>query len=258
MSVQRIGAWSMRAGLLDPRPWAKVAAGLGLTDVSLSAAAQTHSDAFEPFLSPRKAAEAARPYLDAGIAVHVMLWPRPTVVHAGQLCRYVGDLYAALPELASVDLDAEEQWTRAPTLRVEGEAAAARIRAHWPEGLPLAVNAITAALPKVQPLVDVADVLWPQAYTSTRPGQTSSPGKRQHAVYAAWSAAATRGQKIGMGLAAYSQDGASGLSGPEAMRRAFDAAAQHVTEIRYWSLQELSGGQDAAFVRQRCAALRSS
>lgn len=246
----------MRAGLLDPRPWAKVAAGLGLTDVSLSASAQTHSDAFEPFLPARKLAASARPYLDAGIAVHVMLWPRPTVAHAGQLCRYVGDLYAALPEIASVDLDAEEQWTRATTLRVEGESAAARIRSDWPEGLPLALNAITAALPKVQPLVDVADVLWPQAYTSTRPGQTSTPGKRQHAVHAAWTAAATRGQKLCMGLAAYGQDGAGGLSGPEAMRRAFDAAAQHVTEVRYWSLQELSGGMDAAFVRARCAGIR--
>lgn len=257
MSVQRIGAWSMRAGLLDPKPWARVAAELGLTDVSLSASAQTHSDAFEPFLSPRKAAEAARHYLDAGIAVHVMLWPRPSIGHADRLCRYVTELYAALPELASVDLDAEEQWTRAPWLKTEGGPAAARIRAHWPEGLPLALNAITAALPKVQPLVDVADVLWPQAYTSTRPGQTSTPGKRQHAVYAEWSAAATRGQKLCMGLAAYSQDGAGGLSGPEAMRRAYDAAAEHVTEIRYWSLQELSGGQDAAFVKQRCAPLRS-
>jgi hypothetical protein len=255
--VNRIGAWSMRAGLTDHRPWAKVAAGLGLTDVSLSAAEQSRGR-FEPFLSPAKAAAALRVYADAGIRCHLMLWPVPDLQHVQQSLDYIAAVRAAFPALASVDLDAEEQWTQHPRRAALGAAAAGLYRRGWPAGLPLAVNGITAALPRIADLVAVADVLWPQAYTTTRPNQTMPPGNRQHDVYKAWRSAAPASATVQMGLAAYSQDGAGGLPAAEALRRAYDAAAEHVTEIRYWSLQELSGGTDAAFVRARCAELRGA
>lgn len=256
MTVTRIGAWSMRAGLFEPEKWADVAAGIGLTDVSIAVQAQSFNRPFETLASTAKIAAACRAYSAQGVTPHVMLWPRPEIAHGTDLAAFVVELLEAFPALGSVDLDAEEQWTRSASRSKHGAAVAELLREAWPAGLPLAVNGITAALPRILDLVAIADVLWPQAYTSSKPSQSSAPGDRQVKVHAIWSKHLRPGQALNMGLAAYSQEGAGGLHAPEAMRRAFDAAAARVQAIRYWSLQELAGGPDAAFVRARCAELR--
>ena len=248
----------MRAGLLEPAKWADVAAGLGLDGVSISAQAQSMSGTFAPFTTPAKCAEACRAYLAVGVTPHLMLWPRPDLGHARGLVDYVADVVALCPELGSADLDAEEQWTRSPLRVGSGQRVAHFIRQEWPEGLPLSVNGITAALPRILDLVRVADVLWPQAYTANKPSQTGTPGKRQEDVFARWRAEAHDSQTINMGLAAYDQEGAGGLSADQAMARAYNAAAIRVEAIRYWSLQELAGGRDAAFVRERCSEIREA
>jgi hypothetical protein len=51
------------------------------------------------------------------------------------------------------------------------------------------------------------------------------------------------------------QEGAGGFSAEQALLLAFDAAADRVDEVRYWSLAELAGGPDATFVAARCAEL---
>ena len=248
----------MRAGLLEPAKWADVAAGLGLDGVSISAQAQSMSGTFAPFVSAAKCAEACRVYLAAGVTPHLMLWPRPDLGHARALVDYVTDVFAACPDLASVDLDAEEQWTRSPLRSGSGQRVARFIGDSWPTRLLLAVNGITAALPRILDLVRIAGVLWPQAYTANKPSQTGTPGKRQEEVFARWRAEAHDSQTINMGLAAYDQEGAGGLSADQAMARAYNAAAIRVEAIRYWSLQELAGGKDAAFVRERCAEIRAA
>ena len=256
--VTRVGAWSMRAGLLEPGKWADVAAGLGLADVSITVQAQSFNTPFETLASTDKIARACREYAAHGITPHVMLWPRPDPGNARALVAFVAELAAAAPCLGSVDLDAEEQWTRSATLTKYGGQVAEQIRQAWPVGLPLAVNGITAALPRILDLVAVADVLWPQAYTSNKPSQSSTPGDRQIKVHAIWSKHLRPEQTLNMGLAAYDQEGAGGLHAEEAMRRAFYAAATRVQAIRYWSLQELAGGHDAGFVRARCAEIRQA
>jgi len=258
LKVSRIGAWSMRAGLLEPSKWADVAAGLGLSDVSIAVQAQSFGQPFETLASTAKIAAACRAYAAAGVTPHVMLWPRPELQHGRDLAAFVVELLDAFHELGSVDLDAEEQWTRSGTLTKHGAATAELIREPWPKGLPLAVNGITAALPRILDLVAVADVLWPQAYTSSKPSQSSAPGDRQIKVHAIWAKHLRPGQALNMGLAAYSQEGAGGLHADEAMRRAFYAAATRVGAIRYWSLQELAAGKDADFVRARCAEIRKA
>jgi hypothetical protein len=257
MAVTRIGAWSMRAGLLEPAKWADVAAGLGLHEVSIAVQAQSFNRPFETLASTAGIAAACRAYAAVGVTPHVMLWPRPELDHSIALAAFVRELLAAFPALGSVDLDAEEQWTRSASRAKLGPIAADILRDEWPKGLPLAVNGITAALPRILDLVRVADVLWPQAYTSSKPSQSSTPGDRQIKVHATWAKYLQPGQTLHMGLAAYSQEGAGGLHADEAMRRAYDAAAARVTAIRYWSLQELAGGKDAAFVRARCQEIRT-
>lgn len=256
--VRRIGAWSTRAGMYDPEPWAEVASKLGLTDVSVCGNAQSFLGEFDPFVSAAECAKALAVYADAGITAHLMLWPVPSTIYMSGLGEYVREVHRLFPRLASVDLDAEEQWTRHQRREAIGGKVAQSLRAAWPHGLPLAVNGITAALPNLLDLVAIADVLWPQAYTTTRPGQTAQPGKRQHEVFKAWKQRARMGAVVNMGLAAYSQEGAGGHDATTALRLAFDAAAEHVGEVRYWSLQELSGGTDAAFVRARCTEIRGA
>jgi len=248
----------MRAGLLEPAKWADVAAGLGLSDVSISVQAQSFSRPFETLTSTSQIASACREYETRGITPHVMLWPRPELAHARDLVAFVVELRDAFPALGSVDLDAEEQWTRSALRAKYGAQVAEQLREAWPSGLPLAVNGITAALPHILDLVAVADVLWPQAYTSSKPSQSSTPGDRQIKVHAIWAKHLRPGQALNMGLAAYSQEGAGGLHADEAMHRAFYAAATRVTAIRYWSLQELAAGKDADFVRARCAEIRKA
>lgn len=248
----------MRAGVLEPSKWADVAAGLGLDGVSLAVQAQSRSGVFAAFTSPAACAAACRAYVAAGVTPHLMFWPRPEAGHARQLLNYLSEVYASVPELGSADLDAEEQWTRSPLRYGSGQSVAHLLRTDWPSGLPLAVNGITAALPRILDLVRVADVLWPQAYTANKPSQTGTPGARQEAVYTRWREQAHDSQTINMGLAAYDQEGAGGLSHDAAMVRAYNAASIRVEAIRYWSLQELAGGKDAAFVRERCSEIRQA
>lgn len=248
----------MRAGLLEPTKWADVAAGLGLDGVSLAVQAQSRSGVFATFVPPAKCADACKAFVAAGVTPHLMFWPRPEAAHARNLLDYLAAVYAACPELGSADLDAEEQWTRSPLRYGSGQSVAHLLRTDWPTGLPLAVNGITAALPRILDLVRIADVLWPQAYTANKPSQTGTPGKRQEDVYTRWRTEAHDSQIINMGLAAYDQEGAGGLTADQAMARAYNAAAIRVAVIRYWSLQELAGGRDAAFVRERCAEIRAA
>lgn len=253
-AVKRIGAWAMRAAIFDPKSALASAQRAGLTDVSLCAHAQDESW-FEPFVSPVKAAEACRVLADGGVRPHLMFWPRPQLAHTNEVLDYIEAAYRNAPCLGSVDLDAEEQWTKSATRVTKGAEVAALYRSRWPKGLPLAVNGITAALPKIIDLVAVADVVWPQAYTANKTGQTGTPGKRQADVAAAWREKIGPNTKLCMGLAAYEQDGAGGLTAAEAMRRAFDAAAQETDEIRYWSLGNVDGGYALAFVKGKTAGL---
>lgn len=253
--VKRIGAWAMRAAIFDPKSALASAQRAGLTDVSLCAHAQDEQG-FEPFVSALKAAEACRILADGGVRPHLMFWPRPQVAHTNAVLDYIDVAYRNAPSLGSVDLDAEEQWTKSATRVTKGAEVAALYRSRWPKGLPLAVNGITGALPKILDLVAVADVVWPQAYTANKTGQTGTPGKRQTDVAAAWREKIGSSTKLCMGLAAYEQEGAGGLMAAEAMRRAFDAAAQETDEIRYWSLGNVDGGYALAFVKGKTAELR--
>lgn len=247
----------MRAGLYEPAKWADVAAGLGLHDVSLSAAAQERREPFEPFLSPARTAAACREYASRGVTPHVMLWPRPEATFSRAMLAWLEDLRERCPELGSCDLDAEEQWTTHPYRERDGGEAARILREGWPNGLPLGVNGITGALQKILDLVRVADEVWPQAYSANKPNMNTAPGKRQLVVADAWAKELRAGQRLSMGLAAFDQEGAGGLPALEALERSAYAAASRVERIRYWSLQDLQAGQDARFVRElsaRCAA----
>ena len=257
MAVQRIGTWVDRRGVgSDWRRWLDVGQSLGLTDVSLVVHAQDAGKRFSPFADAKHVATVCRAYEAAGIRPHIMLWPQPVESHAAALLAYVADVHdAARGALASAELDAEEQWTRSLWRLVAGKRVAAKLRAGWPKGLPLVVNGITAALPRIQPLLAIADTVIPQAYTANRVNQRSHPGDRQTVVLAAWRKAAPHA-RLACGLAAYDQEGLHGLPARVAMGLAFDAAAAEVDEVRYWSLAELAGGPDAEFVRSRCQELR--
>lgn len=254
----RIGAWVDRRGVgSDWRRWLDVAFDVGLTDVSLVVHAQDAGRAFDPFADPEKVGAICRAYAAAGIRPHIMLWPQPRAAHATALLAYVDEVHrCAAGTLASAELDAEEQWTRSVWRLAAGAKVAAQLRAGWPAGLPLVVNGITAAIPRIKPLLAIADTVIPQAYTADRPNQRSVPGERQTVVLAAWREAAPHA-RLACGLAAYNQDGLHGLPAREAMGRAFAAAvAAGVTEVRYWSLADLAGGPDADFVRARCQERR--
>ncbi len=255
--IRRIGAWVDRRGLLHPEKWLNVARGCGLTDVSLTLHAQDAGESLQPFERVGTVAKIVKGYRDAGIAPHVMLWPQPRSTHADQLLDYLGELHERCEgALASAELDAEEQWTRSAWRALRGNAVAQQIRAGWPKGLPLVVNGITAALPKILPLVKVADVLIPQAYTSTRMGQGSTPGKRQDVVADAWRKELRPGAVLAMGLAAYSQEGAGGLSAESALKVAFDACVDECERIQYWSLADMTDGTAARkFIGARCKEL---
>jgi hypothetical protein len=256
VTVNRIGAWVDRRGVgSDWRKWLELATQLGLTDVSLCVHAQDAGKPFEAFVPAVKVGNIVKAYAAAGIRAHVMLWPQPRVSHANAVLGYLHDVAdLAGPALTSAELDVEEQWTRSGYRLVFGPKVAQLYRARWPSGLPLVVNGITAALPKFLGLVAVADWVIPQAYTSTRKGQGSTPGTRQRVVLETWAKAAPRARMI-CGLAAYDQEGAGGYSAEQALLLAFEAAASRVDEVRYWSLAELAGGPDATFVKKRCQEL---
>lgn len=258
MAVKRIGAWVDRRGVgSEWRKWLEVAVNLGLTDVSLCVHAQDAGKPFDPFQPAVKVANIVKAYAAAGVRAHVMFWPQPSPTHTSAVLAYLHQLVALAGEaLSSAELDCEEQWTRSAWRLLRGKAVAAQYRGGWPSDLPLVVNGITAALPKYLPLVAIADVVIPQAYTADRPGQRNMPGARQRVVLATWRKAAP-GKRLVCGLAAYDQEGLLGLSAQEAMLLAFEVPydAADVDEVRYWSLAELAGGPDAAFVRRRCAEL---
>lgn len=258
MGLTRIGAWVDRRGVgSEWRKWLGVASELGLTDVSLCVHAQDAGKPFDAFVSPEKVGEICRAYAAAGIRPHIMLWPQPRLEHAEVMLIGIELIHHySKGTLASAELDAEEQWTRSAWRITRGKRVAAAIRAGWPEGLPLVVNGITAALPKISALIEIADAVIPQAYTADRPAQRNAPGDRQRVVLAAWRKAAP-GKRLVCGLAAYNQEGLLGLSANEAMSRALKVPfdAPDVDEVRYWSLAELAGGPDATFVKARCAEL---
>ena len=257
MSITRIGAWVDRRGVgPDWREWLDVAREIGLTDVSLVLHAQDAGRPFAPFATSQTVARIAMAYRAAGITPHVMLWPQPRESHCRALLAYLGDIATRCgPILGSAELDAEEQWTRDVWRLTHGGTCARQLRDGWPKGLPLVVNGITAAIPRIRPLLAIADVVIPQAYTSTRTGQGSMPGKRQDAVAAAWRAVMQPGAVPVMGLAAYSQDGAGGLPAREALTAAIDACQDETARIQFWQLPDLAGGPAHAVVKARCAAL---
>ena len=256
MTIKRIGAWVDRRGVgSEWRRWLEVTVNLGLTDVSLCVHAQDVGKPFEPFQPAVKVANIVKAYAAAGIRAHVMFWPQPQAAHTSAVLAYLGKIVdVAGSALASAELDCEEQWTRSAWRLLRGKSVAAQYRAGWPSGLPLVVNGITAALPKYLDLIAIADWVIPQAYTSMRKGQGSTPGARQRVVLKAWAKAAPKARHI-CGLAAYDQEGAGGFSAQQALLLAFQAATDEVDEVRYWSLAELAGGPDAAFVKARCAEL---
>ncbi len=255
--IARIGAWVDRRGVGDDwERWLNIAKRVGLTDVSLVLHGQDAGKPFDPFTLPHRAARIVRAYAAAGIAPHVMLWPQPRRSHAEALLTYVRDLHALCEgTLASAEIDVEEQWTRSAWRPVLGAAVTRQLRDGWPQGLPMAANGITAALPKFVALASVADALIPQAYTSTHKGQGSEPGARQHAVAAAWAKHLKPGTELVMGLAAYGQEGAGGFRAQAAMALAFGAASEHASRVMYWSLPDLASGAAGAFVTARCKEL---
>lgn len=264
-TIARIGAWAMRSAVLSPDDDLQRAVDLGLTDVSLCV--HGSGGPFKPFVTATRFAAIARMCAAAGITPHAMFWPRPDLRHAGQVLDYLRDVLSAGGPLGSADLDAEGPWCNAPSLERWGQATAEHYRDHWPDGLPLVVNAITRELDDAKtqapndgplaPLVAVADVVIPQAYTSTKKGQGGLPGERQTKVISLWREAAPHAELV-LGLAAYSQEGAGGFSAQEAMSRAWDAAeSAGVAAVRYWDLGALAQGAPRLFVTARCAELRS-
>ena len=245
--VASIGAWAGRSGIFDVKDSIELALKAGLAEVSLCAHAQDAGKPFTPFVSAPKLRDIVRRYRQAGIAPSLMFWPQPDVAHTEAVLAYLHEVHPG-GDLASADLDAEEQWTRHPMRVKNGKAVAALYRAKWPVGLPLALNGITAALPKIQDLVDVADVVIPQAYTSNKPSQNGVPGERQQHVIQVWRKAAPKAQMV-LGLAAYGQSGAGGLAAPEALERAFAVAkANGIPKVRYWALSNMSDPDVLVFV----------
>lgn len=245
----RLGAWIDRRGVMKGwEQWPKVAAQLGFFDVSLVAHAQDAGKPFDPFVSASQLGKIIRHYDSLGVRAHVMLWPQPNEKHILAMNDYLGDVVeAAGGTLGSGELDCEEQWTR--DRKNTDPQFATLIRAGWPNGLPLAVNGITAAVEKYKTLIAISDKVFPQAYTTTVKGQTSTPGKRQREVYETWQKLLRPEQELCMGLAAYSQDGAGGLSGVEAMHAAYNVVVDlGVREVRYWSLPNFTSGYARKFI----------
>lgn len=258
--ITRIGAWVDRRGVGPGwREWLDVAREVGLTDVSLVLHAQDAGQPLKPFASAATVARIVAAYAVAGIIPHVMLWPQPRASHCAAMLAYLTELHSRCGSaLGSAELDAEEQWTRSVWRLTHGAACARQLREGWPKGLPLAVNGITAALPRIRPLIAIADVVIPQAYTSTRKGQGSTPGKRQDVVAEAWRKVMQPGSTLVMGLAAYSQEGAGGMKAGEALTAAIDACQDETTRLQFWQLPDLAGGPAHREIKARCAALKAS
>lgn len=234
----RTWAFAGRAVYANPAQYVKRAVNCRLTDVAICV---NNIKAPDGTLATRARMVATfQAFRDAGISVHAMHFPGPTA----KLGERAADVLAGLAgevQLRSTLLDLEENFTQAKGNTADASAAfLARYRERVP--VPFGVTGIVFHnTGKLGPLCHAADYVLPQGYSSTIGG--AKPGRIQRTAHARWKG---YGKPIVMGLAAYKQAGAGGLSAELAIRTAIEAtlalAAPAVTEVAFWSLADLLPG----------------
>lgn len=248
--IRRVGAWAS----LNDRKGPATAAELGLTDIALMLNDNTKRSDWHLRTDRSRIVSRAREYQNRGIRVHLCSWVVATKTHANALLSAAPSLVQDCGAV-SLELDAEEPW-------INRRADHAGLGQHIAEGLRVAgirygVTAIVyTSVPKLRTLLAGAEYASWQAYsTSTVKAKHLLPGAMQRTAHGLRSAAAPR---FVMGLAAYRQRGAGGLSESRAMRAAIDATGDlGVDEVRYWSLGWLRRSPAvAAEVRALCRRVR--
>ena len=207
-----------------------------------------------------------------GIAVTLTSWVTPRL---GYLEGLVSTLVPLASELGvtALEFDAEEAWSRRSPQGFADHTAAAN---HLFDGLaplrtrPVRLGITTQVDPlsseRLRGLVNRADFVVPQAYSTMNPSWLSTPAAREahaadirsHQVNGPYGPvgiqrravarlhAASRGKPMIMGLAAYNRHRWGGHSAQDIMRRELDEAIHLRGEatlqgVRYWSWKWISG-----------------
>jgi hypothetical protein len=260
--INRIWAYAIVNTATDQAAFWRSVTGLGLTDVALFV---NGLDEERFVISPareRVLADAIMGLHRNGVSPHLVSWLRPTE-------RYMNDAALRLRALCmtwgvrSLQFDAEEPWTRHPTLRGKGATAArAFLDRHWAFDYwpcPLGVTGITFVPDAVMPLAERCHYVLPQAYSIASASTVYRPGQTQRIAHERWS---RFGKPIVMGLAAWKLNRSGGLTQTASMQRAIVAAESLtvpvVNEVAYWSLRWiLQSKERSAFVAGACAKARA-
>jgi hypothetical protein len=186
--------------------------------------------------------------VDEGFSVHLMSWwmPHESYIREGaeQLRMMASDSGAQ-----SVELDAEEPWTRAQDPMPWAEAA--ELTASELGDLPFGVTGIGyTPKNKVGPLVAKASYMVPQCYATGN--NDLDPATAPPHLCRRWQSAFGERELV-VGLAAYKQQRA-GYTKEKFMTQAFHAAeSMHPTDIVYWSLRHIRASRTTAnIVRKLC------
>ena len=172
---------------------------------------------------------------DQGIEIHLMSWwmPHASYIHEGakQLVDLVDRCGAR-----SVMLDAEEPWTQARR-RMDWDDAAA-LTAQELREITWGVTGIGyAPTDKLKPLVELADYMVPQCYSTSR--NSLDPATAAPKLCGRWRRV-FGDRPLVIGLAGYRQKGRIGYTKDRFMTTAYAAAkSQHPTDIVYWSLRHI-------------------
>lgn len=177
------------------------------------------------FTPDSSAAESCRRIVDAGLELELTAWAMPHRSYLASACDWL--VQAALDHGARVIWwDAEEPWTRA-TGGLDPEVAADLINL---AGAREGVTGIGYAPKSLDPLLARADVVAPQAYSTTREGSLSHA--RIPGVLAGWARRAPHATVI-PALAGYAQP-------PRGLGAAWEAAGRP-GRIQIWALRHLVG-----------------
>lgn len=193
-----------------------------------------------------------------GVSPHLVSWLRPTERYMAAAAERLRPLCLMLGA-RSLLFDAEEPWTRHPTLRGHGEAGAEAFLArhwafdYWP--CALGVSGITYIPAAVRPLARRCQYVLPQAYSVAHANASYRPGVTQRLAHERWQ---DFGKPIVMGLAAWKLNRHGGLSQTGAMQRAIATAEDlGIGEVGYWSLRwVVESAERTEFMRQAATKAR--
>jgi hypothetical protein len=194
-----------------------------------------------------------------GVSPHLVSWLRPTERYMRAAADKLRPLCMTLGA-NSLMFDAEEPWTRHPSLHGRGETAAEAFLArhwsfdYWP--CELGVSGITYIPSAVRPLARRCQYVLPQAYSVAHVNASYRPGVTQRLAHERWQ---EFGKPIVMGLAAWKLNRHGGLSQTGSMQRAITAAEDlGVDEVAYWSLRwVVESAERTEFVRQAATKARA-